>query len=96
MHCIPTTNIPEQLSELRKVTVKDGVHYVAVCHTSKAKRITSSAKKLLLEPAKPSRVTHHFWRGCRSGLMPTAAVVTATYGVQKTLWLSRLWIFFHG
>jgi hypothetical protein len=64
--CSPTANTTARVTELRKVTEKDGIHFTAEGHQNLAKRCTSCIKTLIEGTVKEPRHITFFWRGFKS------------------------------
>jgi hypothetical protein len=64
--CKTTANIAERLSEMKKVTSKDGVHFVAAGYGNLAARTTASLVAMLAAPRREENTTTYFWRGFKS------------------------------
>jgi lysophospholipase L1-like esterase len=64
---VPTTaTIGERLSELKKMSSGDGIHFTAEGYKNMASRISECLKTLIGKPAKQAKQTTYFWRGFRS------------------------------
>jgi hypothetical protein len=61
-----TATIGERLTELRKVSSGDGIHFTADGYKHMASRISECLKTLAGKPAKSAKQKTHFWRGFRS------------------------------
>jgi hypothetical protein len=64
--CKTTANIAERLSEMKKVTSKDGVHFVAAGYGNLAARATAGLVAMMAAPRREEKTTTHFWRGFKS------------------------------
>ncbi len=64
--CATTANTKTRLTDLKKVTAKDGVHYVAAGYQNLATRSLSCLRSLLSAPPRQFKQVSHFWRGFRS------------------------------
>jgi hypothetical protein len=64
--CVTTANTKTRLSDLKMVTAKDGVHYVAAGYRNLANRSISCLKTLLDSPPREERPRSFFWRGFKS------------------------------
>ncbi len=64
--CATTANTKTWLIDLKMVTAKDGVHYVAAGYRNLATRSISCLKTLLASPPRDERVRSFFWRGFKS------------------------------
>jgi hypothetical protein len=75
-NCPLTASVSERIGELRKVTSKDGVHFIDDGYRNIAERCTRCISATLSDDCKPTcsrKPTVHFWRGFRSpkgSLMP--------------------------
>ncbi len=67
-NCSLTADIGEQIVELKKITAKDGVHFIDAGYRKIAERCTACISVLLAGDNKPCqrKPTLHFWRGFRS------------------------------
>ncbi len=68
-NCSLTADISERIVEMRKITAKDGVHFVDAGYRKIAERCTACIAVMLAGDSKvPShrKPTIHFWRGFRS------------------------------
>ncbi len=93
-NCSLTANVWEWIVELRKVTSKDGVHFIDEGYRNIAKRSIACVSQLLSGTNKTSSVlkpTIHFWRGFRSSrgsLMPrlggTPSHSVHSYATRRT------------
>jgi hypothetical protein len=64
---VPTTSpINERLTELKKVSNSDGIHFTTDGHKNMASRVIDCLKMLINKPTKPIKQTTYFWRGFRS------------------------------
>jgi hypothetical protein len=61
--CTPTANATARVTELRKVTEKDGIHFTAEGHQNLAGDECSCIKTLIESTVKESRHITFFWRG---------------------------------
>jgi hypothetical protein len=61
-----TANTKTRLTDLRSVTAKDGVHYVAAGYRNLATRSLSCLKTMLANPSREDRNRSFFWRGFKS------------------------------
>jgi hypothetical protein len=61
-----TANTKTRLADLRSVTAKDGVHYVAAGYRNLATRSLSCLKTMLASPPREDRNRSFFWRGFKS------------------------------
>jgi lysophospholipase L1-like esterase len=64
--CATTANTKTRLTDLRSVTAKDGVHYVAAGYRNLATRSLSCLKTMLASPPREDRSRSFFWRGFKS------------------------------
>jgi lysophospholipase L1-like esterase len=64
--CKTTANIAERLSEMKKVTAKDGIHFVATGYGKSAARATTSLVAMMAAPRSEETKSTHFWRGFKS------------------------------
>jgi hypothetical protein len=64
--CATTANTKTRLTELKMVTAKDGVHYVAAGYRNLASRSISCLKTMLAGPPREERTRSFFWRGFKS------------------------------
>jgi hypothetical protein len=74
-NCSLTASVGERIVELKKVTAKDGVHFIDAGYKKLAERCSACISVLLAGEDKPCqrKPTLHFWRGFRShrgSLMP--------------------------
>jgi hypothetical protein len=76
--CKTTANLKDRVTELRKVTAKDGVHFVAAGYGNLAARVTASLVALVAAPQKENKSTVHFWRGFKSDIGSLKPKVPAT------------------
>jgi hypothetical protein len=53
---------------MRKVTSKDGVHFVAAGYGNLAARVTAGLVALAAAPRREPKITTHFWRGFKSDI----------------------------
>jgi hypothetical protein len=67
-NCSLTADIGERIVELKKITAKDGVHFIDAGYRKIAERCTACISVLLAGDNKPCqrKPTLHFWRGFRS------------------------------
>ncbi len=64
---VPTTSpINERLTELKKVSNSNGIHFTADGHKNMSSRLTDCLKTLINKPNKPMKQITYFWRGFRS------------------------------
>jgi lysophospholipase L1-like esterase len=61
--CKTTANTTIRLGEMRKVTAKDGVHFVAVGYGNLATRMMACLSAMLVAPQREPKTTVHFSRG---------------------------------
>jgi hypothetical protein len=64
--CINTATITHRLAELRQVTAKDGVHFIAQGYTNMANRASATLQTLLASAPRTKKESTYFWRGFRS------------------------------
>ncbi len=64
--CTTTANTKSRLTNLKSVTAKDGIHYVAAGYQNLAARSLSCLRTLLSESPRQSKPITHFWRGFKS------------------------------
>jgi hypothetical protein len=64
--CKTTANIAERLSEMKKVTAKDGIHFVTAGYCNLAARATASLVAMMATPRNEEIKSSHFWRGFKS------------------------------
>jgi hypothetical protein len=64
--CIGTATLTHRLSELRKVTAKDGVHFVTQGYANMAGRASATLQTMLTSAPRTKRESTHFWRGFKS------------------------------
>ncbi len=64
--CATTANTKTRIADLKLVTAKDGVHYVAAGHRNLAVRSISCLKTLLVSPPRDERPRSFFWQGFKS------------------------------
>jgi hypothetical protein len=67
--CSLTASVRDRIAELRKVTAKDGVHFIDDGYRNVAERSIACISTMLSEDHKPTcsqKPTVHFWRGFRS------------------------------
>jgi hypothetical protein len=64
--CTTTANTKSRLTNLKSVTAKDGIHYVAAGYQNLAARSLSCLRTLLSESPRHSKPITHFWRGFKS------------------------------
>jgi hypothetical protein len=65
-NCAKTANTKTRLTDLKMVTAKDGVHYVAAGYRNLAIRSVSCLKTSLVSPPRVERPQSFFWRGFKS------------------------------
>ncbi len=65
-NCATTANTKTRLTDLRNVTAKNGVHYVAAGYQNLAARSLTCLRSLLSEPPRQAKSVTYFWRGFRS------------------------------
>jgi hypothetical protein len=67
-NCSLTASVGERIVELKKVTAKDGVHFIDAGYKKLAERCSACISVLLAGEDKPCKrkPTFHFWRGFRS------------------------------
>jgi hypothetical protein len=66
--CKATANLNERIAEMRKVTSKDGVHFMAAGYGNLAARAIAGLVALAAAPRKELKTTTHFWRGFKSNI----------------------------
>jgi hypothetical protein len=66
--CKATANLNDRVVEMRKVTSKDGVHFVAAGYGNLAARVTASLVALAAAPRREPKSIVHFWRGFKSDI----------------------------
>jgi hypothetical protein len=71
-----TASISEKLADLKKVSVKDGVHFTPFGYQNLERRIANCLKILNEDKPKSSRKSTFFWRGFRSSHGSVSANVT--------------------
>jgi hypothetical protein len=64
--CISTATITHRLAELRQVTAKDGVHFIAQSYANMANRASATLQTLLASAHRTRKDSIYFWRGFRS------------------------------
>jgi hypothetical protein len=64
--CIGTATLTHRLSELRQVTAKDGVHFVAQGYANMAGRASATLQTMLTSAPRTRKESTHFWRGFKS------------------------------
>jgi lysophospholipase L1-like esterase len=64
--CATTANTKSRLTDLKSVTAKDGIHYVAAGYQNLAARSLSCLRTILSEAPRQLKPTTHFWRGFKS------------------------------
>ncbi len=74
--CATTANTKSRLTDLKNVTAKDGIHYVAAGYQNLAARSLSCLRSLLSEPPRQSKQVSHFRRGFRSTRGSKRAIAT--------------------
>jgi lysophospholipase L1-like esterase len=68
-NCSLTADISERIVEMKKITAKDGVHFVDAGYRKIAERVTACIAVMLTGDSKVTsqrKPTVHFWRGFRS------------------------------
>jgi hypothetical protein len=87
--CATTANTKTRLSELKTVTAKDGVHYVAAGYRNLANRSISCLNSLLEGPSREEKPKSFFWRGFKS---PTGSIriTTVRPPAQRGGWSHRM------
>jgi lysophospholipase L1-like esterase len=68
-NCSLTADVGERIVELKKITAKDGVHFVDAGYRKIAERVTACIEAMMTGDCKPPglrKPTVHFWRGFRS------------------------------
>jgi hypothetical protein len=93
--CKTTANINERIAEMKKVTLKDGVHFVAAGYGNLATRAISSLVAVLVAPRRELKTTTHFWRGFKSDKLKVSASGTVRGRGQGNLRGRRLARGFH-
>jgi hypothetical protein len=73
--CATTANTKTRLSELKTVTARNGVHYVAAGYRNLANRSISCLKSMLGGPPREEKPRSFFWRGFKS---PTGSLRIGT------------------
>ncbi len=58
--CKATANLNDRVAEMRKVTSKDGIHFVAAGYGNLAARVTASLVALSAAPRREPKITTHF------------------------------------
>jgi hypothetical protein len=74
--CTTTANTKNRLTNLKSVTAKDGIHYVAAGYQNLAVRSLSCLRTLLSESPCQSKPVSHFWRGFKSTRGSKRAITT--------------------
>ncbi len=64
--CISTATITHRLAELRQVTAKDGVHFIAQGYANMANRASATLQTLPASAPCTRKDSIYFWRGFRS------------------------------
>jgi hypothetical protein len=64
--CTNTATITHRLAELKQVTAKDGVHFIAQGYANMANRASATLQTLLASAPRTRKENTHFWRGFRS------------------------------
>jgi hypothetical protein len=64
--CISTATTTNRLAELRQVTAKDGVHFIAQGYVNMANRASECLQTMLAAALRTRKDSIHFWRGFRS------------------------------
>jgi hypothetical protein len=80
--CKTTANLNDRVIEMRKVTSKDGVHFVAAGYGNLAARVTASLIALAAAPRRENKSTVHFWRGFKSDIGSLKPKVPVTVTVR--------------
>jgi hypothetical protein len=80
--CVTTASTKTRITDLKQVTAKDGVLYVAVGYRNLAARCVNCLKMLLAEPPRPDKPVLHFWRGFKSAKGSNRAVGTRVAHVR--------------
>jgi lysophospholipase L1-like esterase len=70
-NCSLTADISERIAEMRKITAKDGVHFIDAGYKKIAERVTACMAAMLTVDSNDTsqsqrKPTVHFWRGFRS------------------------------
>jgi hypothetical protein len=65
-NCATTANTKTRLSDLKQVTAKDGIHYMAAGYRNLALRSLSCLKTLQVTPPRSDKPMSSFWRGFKS------------------------------
>jgi hypothetical protein len=72
-NCTSTATITHRLEQLKQVTAKDGVHFIAQGYANLASRASATLRTLLVSAPRTRKESTHFWRGFRSPVGAKAA-----------------------
>jgi hypothetical protein len=81
-NCATTANTKTRLSELKLVTAKDGVHYIAAGYRNLATRSITCLKTMLVSPPRDERPRSFFWRGFKSPRGSSRICMTKSFSVR--------------
>jgi hypothetical protein len=87
--CATTANTKTRLAELKTVTAKDGVHYVAAGYHNLATRCIVCLKSLLGSAPREERPRSFFWRGFKSPI-GSSRIATMRPPAQRGGWSHRM------
>jgi hypothetical protein len=65
-NCTSTATITHRLAQLKQVTAKDGVHFIAQGYANLASRASATLQTLLASAPRTRKDSIHFWRGFKS------------------------------
>jgi hypothetical protein len=92
--CTSTSNTVTRISELRKVTAKDGIHFIEQGYKNLAENCVSSLRSLLSSTSERARGGVHksgvfFWRGFRSPVGSSLPTPTGSSSSSSRGYLGR-------
>jgi hypothetical protein len=64
--CTNTAPVTHRLAQLKQVTAKDGVHFIAQGYANMANRASATLQTLFASAPRTRKENTHFWRGFRS------------------------------
>jgi hypothetical protein len=64
--CIGTATLTHRLAELRQITAKDGVHFIAQGYANMANRASATLQTMLASAPRTRKESTYFWRGFKS------------------------------
>jgi hypothetical protein len=81
--CTSTATTANRLVELRKVTAKDDVHFIAQVYVNMANRASACLKTLLSAAPRTKKASIHFWCGFKSPIGAASVHQQATHEHHK-------------